>query len=233
MLARRPSPRRPPLSAPRGQLRAAYRLSAGHVARRAGAGRGGGGAGDRRPPGPARLPGAGRGRSRELQDLPEEERLRQLEQMAWCVLEMALADSDWRAAAFIADQMRRGRNPARTLAHGVIKAQARAAAPPPTPAAEPAAPPTPRPPGPTTPSAPRCADPPPRCAPPSPPRQWPTQSPCCPKSAAPAATASTLPMPVRPRRLDALASRLRVGTATPPATDTDPRGLLRAWAQGP
>ncbi len=72
---------------------------------------------------------------REFQDLPEEERLRQLEQMAWCVLELALADSDWRAAAFIADQIARGRNPARTLARGVIKAQARATAPP-TPAAE-------------------------------------------------------------------------------------------------
>ena len=67
----------------------------------------------------------------EMAELPEEERLRQLEQMAWCVLEMALADSDWRAAAFIADQMRRGCHPARSLAKAVIAAQARAAAPPP------------------------------------------------------------------------------------------------------
>ena len=39
----------------------------------------------------------------ELQGLPEEERLRRLERHAWCVLEMALADSDWRAAAFVAE----------------------------------------------------------------------------------------------------------------------------------
>ena len=32
--------------------------------------------------------------------------------MAWHVLEMALADGDWRAAAFVADQMRRGCHPA-------------------------------------------------------------------------------------------------------------------------
>ena len=65
----------------------------------------------------------------ELQGLPEAERLRRLERHAWCVLEMALADSDWRAAAFVADQLRRGFNPARMLAKGVLKAQARAAAP--------------------------------------------------------------------------------------------------------
>ena len=43
------------------------------------------------------------------------------------------------------------------------------------------------------------------------------------------------PAPARPRRPDALAARLRGGSATPPAAaaDTDPRGLLRAWAQGP
>ena len=63
----------------------------------------------------------------ELQGLPEEERLRRLERHAWCVLEMALADSDWRAAAFVADQLRRGFNPARMLAKGVLKAQASAA----------------------------------------------------------------------------------------------------------
>ena len=143
MLARRPSPRRPPLSAPRGQLRAAYRLSAGLS--------------------PAAVARAEAVAEREitallaqpdfqelvealeeLQGLPEAERLRRLERHAWCVLEMALADSDWRAAAFVADQLRRGFNPARMLAKGVLKAQARAAAPPPTPAAEPATPPPPR-----------------------------------------------------------------------------------------
>ena len=112
MLAHRSSPRRPPLSAPRGQLRAAYRLSAGlspaKVARAEAVA-------EREieallaQPDFQELVEA----VREIQDLPEEERLRQLEQMAWCVLELALADSDWRAAAFIADQMRRGCNPAR------------------------------------------------------------------------------------------------------------------------
>ena len=130
MLAHRPSPRRPPLSAPRGQLRAAYRLSAGLS--------------------PAAVARAEAVAEREitallaqpdfqelvealeeLQGLPEAERLRRLERHAWCVLEMALADSDWRAAAFVADQLRRGFNPARMLAKGVLKAQARAAAPPP------------------------------------------------------------------------------------------------------
>jgi hypothetical protein len=45
------------------------------------------------------------------------------------------------------------------------------------------------------------------------------------------------PPAARPRRLDGLAARLRGGTAaTRPAEPTDaasPRGLLRAWAQGP
>ena len=128
MLAHRPSPRRPPLSAPRGQLRAAYRLSAGLS--------------------PAAVARAEAVAEREitallaqpdfrelvealeeLQGLPEAERLRRLERHAWCVLEMALADSDWRAAAFVADQLRRGFNPARMLAKGVLKAQARAASP--------------------------------------------------------------------------------------------------------
>ena len=130
MSARRPTSRRPPLSAPRGQLRAAYRLAGGMS--------------------PARLARVEAVAEREIDallaqpdfqellaalaemvELPEEERLRQLERMAWCVLEMALADSDWRAAAFIADQMRRGCHPARSLAKAVIAAQARAAAPPP------------------------------------------------------------------------------------------------------
>ena len=149
MLIHRPSRRRPPLSAPRGQLRAAYRLSAGLS--------------------PAAVARAEAVAEREitallaqpdfqelvealeeLQGLPEEERLRRLERLAWCVLEMALADSDWRAAAFVADQLRRGYNPARMLAKGVLKARARAATPPPPPTttatatAEPTTPPPPR-----------------------------------------------------------------------------------------
>ena len=53
--------------------------------------------------------------------------------------------------------------------------------------------------------------------------------------ATPPTTASEPTAPARPRRSDALAARLRGGIATSPvgATDTDPRGLLRAWAQGP
>ena len=54
----------------------------------------------------------------EMEELTPEERLRQLERMAWHVLEMALADGDWRAAAFVADQMRRGCHPARSLGPG-------------------------------------------------------------------------------------------------------------------
>ena len=54
--------------------------------------------------------------------------------------------------------------------------------------------------------------------------------------AAPAPTLASTPTaaPRRPR-LDALADRLRAGTAACPttATATNPRGLLRAWAQGP
>ena len=127
MPSRRPSPRRPPLSAPRGQLRAAYRLTAGMA--------------------PARVARAEAVAQKEIdsllaqpdfhellqalaemEELPEAERLRRLERLAWHVLEMALADGDWRAAAFIADQMRRGCNPARSLAQSVVDAQARAAA---------------------------------------------------------------------------------------------------------
>jgi hypothetical protein len=143
MLAQCPSPRRPPLTAPRGQLRAAYRLSAGlspaAVARAEAVA-------ERDITGLLAQPDFQElvEALEELQGLPEEERLLRLERHAWCVLEMALADSDWRAAAFVADQLRRGFNPARMLAKGVLKAQARAAAPPPTPAAKPAAPPPPR-----------------------------------------------------------------------------------------
>ena len=131
MLALRPTRRHPPLSAPRGQLRAAYRLSAGlspaAVARAEAVA-------EREiaallaQPDFQELVAA----LQEMEGLPEEERLRRLERHAWCVLEMALADSDWRAAAFVADQLRRGFNPARMLAKGVLEAQARAAAPPPT-----------------------------------------------------------------------------------------------------
>jgi hypothetical protein len=64
---------------------------------------------------------------REFEELPEAERLRLLGRRAWHVRELALADGDWRAAAFFADQIARRHNPDRTLARGVINAQARAA----------------------------------------------------------------------------------------------------------
>ena len=50
-----------------------------------------------------------------MRGLPPEERLRRLERMARSVLEMAVGTGDWRAAAFVADQMRRGCHPARSL----------------------------------------------------------------------------------------------------------------------
>ena len=132
MPARRPTPRRPPLSAPRGQLRAAYRLTAGmsrtNLARAEGVAPAEVDALLAQPDFQELLAALA-----EMEELPPEERLRQLERMAWCVLEMALADGDWRAAAFVADQMRRGCHPARSLAQSVIDAQARAL-PPRTPA---------------------------------------------------------------------------------------------------
>ena len=234
MLAHRPSPRRPPLAAPRGQLRAAYRLSAGlspaAVARAEAVA-------EREieallaQPDFQELVAA----LEELQGLPEEERLRRLERHAWCVLEMALADSDWRAAAFIADQLRRGFNPARMLAKGVIKAQARAAAPPPTPAAEPAdlASPTPAP----ALRPRRRRDAPGHGRPARRPRRRGRPGHAPDRQATAPATSrppqASRPAPARPRRPDALAARLRGGSAIRPVPDTDPRGLLRAWAQGP
>jgi hypothetical protein len=56
-----------------------------------------------------------------------------------------------------------------------------------------------------------------------------------PKAAKPVeAPAATRPA-ARPRRPHPLTARLRAGTAVCPeaAADHDPRGLLRAWAQGP
>jgi hypothetical protein len=115
------------LTAPRGQLRAAYRLTAGmsrtNLAR----------AENVAPAEIDQLLAQPDFQEllealTEMQALPPEERLRQLEQMAWCVLEMAVGTGDWRAAAFVADQMRRGCHPARSLAQAVLDAQARALA---------------------------------------------------------------------------------------------------------
>jgi hypothetical protein len=136
MHPRRPaSPRHHPLSAPRGQLRAAQRLAGG--LRKAAVARA------------ERVQEAeidallAQPDFRELLDalaaleaLPEEERLRYLERLAWFVLERALADDDWRCAAFILAERRMGRNPARTLAQRAMARQRRAAQPTALPAPE-------------------------------------------------------------------------------------------------
>ena len=122
MPACRPTPRRPPLSAPRGQLRAAYRLTAGmsrtNLARAEGVAQAEVDVLLAQPDFQELLAALA-----EMEELTPEERLRQLERMAWHVLEMALADGDWRAAAFVADQMRRGCHPARSLAQGELTAE--------------------------------------------------------------------------------------------------------------
>jgi hypothetical protein len=240
MHPRRPAPPRPchPLASPRGHLRAAQRL-----------------AGGLRKAAVARVERVDEAEIdallaqpdfRELLDalaalevMPEEERLRYLERLAWFVLERALADDDWRCAAFILAERRRGRNPARTLAQRTMARQRRAAKPP-TPAApeaEAAAARSPRP------VATPCHDP---------AAQVVGRAGAALRDAvihehavrhaaeaaldAPAATPSPTPTATpRPRRLDALAARLRSGVASC-AAEPQPapvKGLLRAWAQGP
>ena len=174
----------------------------------------------------------------EMAELPEEERLRQLERMAWCVLEMALADSDWRAAALnIADQMRRGCHPARSLAKAVIAAQARAAAPPPD-QPKPARPHRSRPYDPVDAAMGRAASglratlgleaalahlPEPKSAEPNE----------APAASQPVTAPSEQPRQAPPRQCPA--RRLCAGTAARPrdAVERHRRGPLRAWAQGP
>jgi hypothetical protein len=131
MSARRPMPRcHHPLASPRGRWRAAHRLAAG-------------------------LPAAAVARAeqvdpaeieallarpdfrellascRALAALPEAERLRRLEQIAWCALELAMAEGDWRCAAFVLSERRLGRSPALTLARAVVADEKRAARQPP------------------------------------------------------------------------------------------------------
>jgi hypothetical protein len=239
MHPRRPaSPRHHPLSAPRGQLRAAQRLAGG--LRKAAVARA------------ERVQEAeidallAQPDFRELLDalaaleaLPEEERLRYLERLAWFVLERALVDDDWRCAAFVLAERRRGRNPARTLAERAMARQRRAAKPPtpPVPEAEAAGVRSPRP------AATPCHDP---------AAQVVGRAGAALRDAvihehavrhtaeaaagAPAATPSPTPTATpRPRRLDGLAARLRSGTAScvaePQAAPV--KSLLRAWAQGP
>jgi hypothetical protein len=222
--ARRPTPRRPPLSAPRGQLRAAYRLTAGisrtNLARTEGVAQAEVDALLAQPDFQELLAAL-----TEMEALPEAERLRQLERMAWHVLEMPVADGDWRAAAFVADQMRRGCSPARSLAQGVIDAQARAAAERP---GKPVRPRRARPYDPVDAALGRAASglrailglevalthlPEPQAA-------EPVETP-----------AETRPA-TRPRR-HPLTARLRAGTALRPEPADGPRPLLRARAQGP
>ena len=234
MSSRRHTPRRPPLSAPRGQLRAAYRLTAGmsrtNLARAENVT-------------PAEIDQLlAQPDFQELLEalagmaaLPPEERLRQLEQMAWCVLEMAVGTGDWRAAAFVADQMRRGCHPARSLAQAVLDAQARALARNP---GKPVRPRRARPYDAVDAALGRAASglrailgieealthlPEPKAA-----------EPVIETAAEPVAEAPAQPA-AKPRRPNPLTTRLRAGTAVQTASpaDTEPRHLLRTWAQGP
>jgi hypothetical protein len=169
----------------------------------------------------------------ELRDLDPAARLRRLEEMAWCVLEMAVGTGDWRAAAFVADQMRRGRHPARSLAQAVLDAQARALAANPS---KPVRPRRARPHDPVDAALGRAA---------SGLRailgleealtNLPEPKPAAAAVTEPATEASAVAKPAaKPRRPNSLTSRLRASTAAPPATtDTEPRQLLRTWAQGP
>jgi hypothetical protein len=243
--ARRPLPRRQhPLASPRGRWRAAQRL-----------------AGGLRPAALARVERAAEAEvdallarpdfqkllaaCRALEAMPEAERLARLEGLAWFVLEHALAEGDWRCAAFVLMERCRGRNPARTLAQRVMARQARAAKPPA--AAEP-----------PTAAKPKAAAAAPATRP---------NTPFCDRHvegvlaragaalgnavveehaarhaaeaevASPPAAPEVLAAPAacQPRRLDGVAARLRSGAATWVA-DPQPaplKGLLRAWAQGP
>jgi hypothetical protein len=139
MPARRPLPPRHPLASPRGRLRAAQQL-----------------AGGLRPAALARLERVAEAevdavlarpdfqrllRALEaLEATPAEDRLRRLEGIAFFVLEHALAEGDWRCAAFVLTERRLGRNPALTLARrAVARQQRRSAQPPPSAPAKPAA----------------------------------------------------------------------------------------------
>jgi hypothetical protein len=64
-----------------------------------------------------------------LARLPAEERLGRLETAALELLELAVDAGDLRTAAFVLDERSRGRNPARTLAEGVVASLKRAGRP--------------------------------------------------------------------------------------------------------
>jgi hypothetical protein len=170
------------------------------------------------------------------------------------VLEHALADTDWRCAAFVLVERRLGRNPAHTLAQRAVAWQARAAKPPTpmAPAAEAAA--AVRPPQPVATS---CHDPAAQvvaraaaalrdamvrehalrhAAEAAPAGREPSDGIPDPYvGSGEASAAPAIPAVPRPRRLDGLAARLRSGAASC-AAEPQPapvKGLLCAWAQGP
>jgi hypothetical protein len=248
MSTARPVLRRHPLASPRGRLRAAQRL-----------------AGGLRPAALARIERVAGAEvdallarpdfqkllaaCQALEALPEAERLRRLEGLAWFVLEHALAEGDWRCAAFVLAERQRGHNPARTLAQGVVARQARAVKPPAT--AKP-----------SIAAKPKAAAMAPAARSDAPFRDRHVAGVLARAGAAlgdavvaehaarhaaeaevatpPAALEAPAAPPVapavrRPRRLDSVAARLRSGAATwvadPPPAPV--KGLPRAWAQGP
>src|SRR6185369_1871696 len=69
------------------------------------------------------------GHYQALVRLPAEERLTRLETAALGLLELAVDAGDLRTAAFVLDERSRGRNPARTLAEGVVASLKRAGRP--------------------------------------------------------------------------------------------------------
>src|SRR4249919_2404527 len=69
------------------------------------------------------------GHYQALARLPGEERLTRLETAALELLELAVDAGDLRTAAFVLDERSHGRNPARTLAEGVVASLKRAGRP--------------------------------------------------------------------------------------------------------
>ena len=67
---------------------------------------------------------------RRLDALPHAERVERLLKLAVMCLERAVRDGDPRVAFFVVRECHRGRDPSRTLAEGVVRAQARAVRPP-------------------------------------------------------------------------------------------------------
>ena len=174
----------------------------------------------------------------ELEAMPEAERLALLEQMAWCTLERAMADDDWRAAAFVLAELHRGRNPARSLAHRVVARQRRAMAPPATAVPARSGPDTPLPQydplprDPVTRAIGRCAG---ALCDEMLVEQAARHAAETATDAAPAVAASAAPASL-PRRRDEVAPRLRHGAAGTAVPLAEPRAMdqrLPARAQGP